>query len=208
MSAVGRYVNRYRLFWLALLAVFSLFVYWLLFVRPASPLFTEVDPGDVKTVALEDQQDDEPTLGERAGPLQLNAEEAEFSISSNDGALIMRLWAESAEKAGPEINVKEGVLQFQMSGGNSLVLRVATCMIRIEEDDLMTVSGDITGNISGTGQYFSGSHLKWDRGANIVEVEEVYYVGPHIEVRGQQMNINMDPENIEVTFDGLVEAGV
>jgi hypothetical protein len=208
MSALARYLNRYRLFWLALLAVFCLFVYWLLFIRPAGPLYTEVDPDDVKTVALDDQQEDEPTLDERAKPLQLNAEEAEFSISSNTGDLIMRLWAESAEKAGPVINVKEGVLQFEMTGGNSLLLRVATCMIRIEEDDLMTVSGDILGNIVGTEQYFSGSHLTWDRGANIVEVEEVYYVGEKIEVRGEQMNINMDPENVEVTFEGLVEAGV
>lgn len=208
MSLLGRYINRYRLFWLAMLAAFSLFVYWLLFVKPASPLYTEVDPDEVRTAAIDDQPEPEPTLGQRAGPLQLNAEGAELLISSSDGSLIMRLWADSAVKEGPEINVTEGVLQFEMSGGGSLLVRVSRCLIRIEGDDLMTVSGDITGNIRGTGQYFSGSHLSWDRSGNAIEVDEVYYVGPNIEVRGAQMRVELDPENLQVSFDGPVEAGV
>ncbi len=159
-------------------------------------------------MAIDEQPEAEPTLGQRAGPLNLNAEGAELNISSSDGSLIMRLWADSVRKEGPDINVAEGVLQFEMSEGSSLLVRVSSCLINIEDDDLMTVSGDIKGNIRGTGQYFSGSHLSWDRSGNAIEVDEVYYVGPNIEVRGERMTVELDPDNLRVTFDGPVEAGV
>lgn len=205
MSPLGPYLNRYRIFWLATIAAFAVLIYWLLFIKPAGPEFTQVNPEEVRNTAISDMPEKEPTIGERVDPLQLNAEGAELTISSSDGSLIMRLWAKSAVKEKQVFTMDEGALQFVMSSGTTLLVHVGSCEFRRKED-LITVRGDITGSISGTGQYFSGKRLSWDRNENIVSADEVTFVGQNIEVHGQKMHINM--ETGEVTFEGPVEAGV
>lgn len=205
MSPLGRYLNRYRIFWLTMVAAFAVLVYWLLFVKPAGPEYTEVNPEEVRNTAISDSPEKEPTIGQRVDPLQLNAEGAELSISSSDGSLIMRLWAKSAVKKKQVFSLDDGALEFMMNSGTTLLVHVSSCEFRRKED-LITVQGNITGSISGTGQYFSGKRLSWDRNQKFVTADEVTFVGQKIEVHGQKMHINM--ETSEVTFEGPVEAGV
>ena len=184
---------------------FGLAVWWVVAVWLHGPRFTEVKPEEVQSTAVPAPNPPKQSIGESAGPLKMDVNQAELSLSSGDGALKMRLWAAKANKLGDYFKIDEGTLQFTMKDRNTLLLKVSDAEYR-RERGVATVSGTLIGSIVGTGQYFSADKLSWDQAGHTVSTETVRYVGPHVDVTGQKMRIDMDTGI--VTFEGPVEAAI
>jgi hypothetical protein len=198
-------LSGYWLFWAAVLVAFGLAVWWVVAVWLHSPRFTEVKPEEVQSTAVPTPNPEPQNIGEAAGPLKIDVNKAELSLSSGDGELKMRLWAAKASKIEDYFTIDEGTLQFTMKDHNTLLLRVTDAEYR-RNRGVATVSGTLVGSIEGTGQYFSAEKLSWDQAGHTVTTETVRYVGPHVDVTGKQMRINMDTG--VVTFEGPVEAAI
>jgi hypothetical protein len=205
MRRRARLFSVYWLSWAAVLLSFGLAVWWVLAVWLHGPRFTEVKPEEVRSTAVPAPNPESQSIGDTSGPLKMNVKQAELSLSSGDGALKMRLWAAEAGKQGDYYNIDEGTLEFTMKDRNTLLLRVTDAEYR-RERGVATVSGTLVGSIEGTGQYFSAERLSWDQAGHTVTTETVRYVGPHVDVTGQQMRIDMNTGT--VTFEGPVEAAI
>jgi len=205
MLRQGRFITVYRLTWLALVAVFCFAVWLLLYVMPASPKFSEVRLAQMKLIGQDPSLTPEQSIEEQAGPLQLEATGWELSLSNHEGDLLMRIWARKAVKEGDRFSIDEGALQFVTEGRNVLLMRVTDATYQ-REKDVARVSGTLVGEVTGTYQYFSATELAWDQGTNVVTTSSVRYVGPRIEVRGEEMSVDLRTGN--VSFAGPVEAGV
>jgi len=195
----------YWLFWAAVLLSFGLAVWWVVAVWLHGPKYTQVKPEEVQSNVLPAPDRSPQNIGETASPLKINVNQAELSLSSGDGQLKMRLWAAKANKIEDYLTIDEGVLQFTMKDHNTLLLRVTDAEYRLNRS-LATVTGTLIGSIEGTGQYFSADQLSWDQAEHTITTKTVRYVGPHVDVTGQQMSINMDTG--VVTFEGPVEAAI
>ena len=172
---------------------------------PASPVFTEVDPADVKIKSLEGEQLREPSIAGDGGPEEVEISGAEFVIKSADGSLVMKVWADEALKNESRYSVREGVLQFVMDQRNTLLLKVSNASFS-DESGIARVSGTIVGNIVGSEQFFSAENLTWDQSTEQVSASAVSFVGPSLEVMGERMVIELATG--EVRFEGTVTAGV
>jgi hypothetical protein len=202
---IAQLFNGYRLAWLAVLVAFGLLL-WLILARwTAWPLFTEVDPSEVRSSEAEEETQQQPSIEKLAGPLTIEVEQAELSLSSTDGELKMRVWADQARKEGDRYQLDEGALQFSLKDRNTLLLRVTDAEYRLEAG-VAHVSGTLIGSIVGTEQYFSAERLSWNQVEGTVNAEIVRYIGPHCEVTGAAMQIDLASGQIK--FNGPVQAAI
>jgi hypothetical protein len=205
MPRLRQLFNAYRLFWLAAVLLFAAAIWWLLMRVTATPPFTAVSPEDVQSTEVAEQNPPEPSIEKLAGPLSIDVEQAELSLSSADGQLKMRVWADSARKKGDLYELNEGALQFSLKDRSTLLLRVSDAQYRYEAG-VAYVSGTLVGSIIGTEQYFSAEKLSWDQVQSTVTAETVRYAGPHVEVTGTKMIIDLVTGKIR--FDGQVQAAI
>jgi len=177
----------------------------MLFIKPSNPIFTEVDPGAVKSNAINDDPITTTTLEERMGNVGVDVDGVDFSLSSPDGELILRLWAKQGCKEGKIFALAEGVMMFSLPEHDSLLLKLSDSLFSTETDTV-EISGTITGEVLGTGQFFEAQELHWRLDKQQVSANKVIYRGPNIDVSGEQMTLDLATG--EIAFEGLVEAGV
>jgi len=201
-----RFLSGYRVFWLAFLALLAGSLYYGLFIRESADI---LPPIDIAQVQMEEPggQTSKPgeNLDEQAQDLRVDLEEAEITLSSGDGKLKMRIWADKGERDGQNYSITEGALQFALESRDTLILKVSDATYRRSES-LALVEGELTGYIVGSQQYFSASSIIWDPRGKSVSATRVTYSSPHLEVTGDEMSMNL--ETGEVRFAGPVEAGI
>jgi hypothetical protein len=195
-------VTPYRVFWAIVLTLFSVFVWWLLIFHPGKSSDETIR---VKVVSIDDEPPTQEDLSKRIGKVGVDVEGVEFSLSSNDGELILRVWADRAIKLGGRFELGQGTLLFSLPNKHSLLIRLSNCMFSTETDTV-EITGTITGQVLDTGQYFTAEELNWYMGGNSVDAERVIYRGPNIEVQGEAMSIDLKTGRID--FTGPVHAGV
>lgn len=188
-----------------MLGLFSYFIYWLLFVKSDTVVEDYVDPGNVHSVSISDEKQTVEDINEKAGQVGVDVEGVEFSLSSFDGELIFRLWADKAVKQGGRFELGQGTALFSMPNKNSLLLRLNNCEYS-RATDTVELTGSITGQILDTGQIFTAEELDWYMGSEAVEAQRVVYIGPNIEVQGNSMSIDLKTGQLD--FTGPVNAGV
>ncbi len=188
-----------------IMAVFCAFIWWMLFVKPANPIFTEVDPGAVKINSIDDDPIEIADINKRMGDVGVQVGGVDFSLSSRDGELILRLWAKEGGKVGNTFTLEEGVILFSLPEHDALLLKLSDSKFT-SEIGTVEISGTITGEVLGTGQFFQAQELHWRLDEQQITANKVVYRGPNIDVSGEQMNLNL--ETGEISFEGLVEAGV
>jgi len=195
----------YGLLWLLALLGFGLLTWWSVRAVHLGPALPPVLPGQVRTTAFSDSPVPEQTIKQRTQPLRLSVSGADFTLSSSDGTLKMRVWADKAAKSGGAYDLSEGALEFVLQNHDTLLLRVTDGTFRVESG-VAQVSGTLIGHLVSGGQYFSAERLTWDQRSHAVQAERVRYTGPNIDVRGDQMSINLETGKAE--FTGPVEAGI
>lgn len=195
----------YLLIWGAVLAAFASLLWLAVYVWLQGAEFTTVKPEEVQSTAVPESTRKEPSIEEQAGPLKVGVSEAQLSLSSGDGQLKMRVWADQALKEGGQFSIDEGALQFTLQDHNTLLLRVSDADYR-QESGVAHVSGTLIGSIEGTGQYFLAESLSWDQAQLYVTAEKVRYIGPHVDVTGEKMQIDLATG--EVSFLGPVEGAL
>ncbi|MCH7472336.1 hypothetical protein IIA79_05225 [bacterium] len=205
MRRLGCLSFGYRYAWAVLVVLFGLSVWWVLFKMETGPVFSDVDPSEVKKSTRSSESQEAQAIAERVEPLNMELSKAEFSLSSADGFLIMRVWADKAVKEGGHYTIDQGVMQFALEDRNRLLLKVADATYRVESG-VARVTGTLEGYIETGGQYFEAKEVTWDQGTKLVSATTVRYVGPHIEVTGERMSIDLATGI--VTFDGPVEASI
>lgn len=141
----------------------------------------------------------------RPGPVTVDVNGASLTLSSSDGSLQMRVWADQAVKNGQTYTVSEGALQFVLENRDTLLVRVTDAKLQSDKN-VARVDGALLGHLLASGQYFSAKHLIWSLNEKYVTVEDMTYIGPSIEVHGRQMRIDLASGTID--FQGSVEAGV
>ena len=99
----------------------------------------------------------------------------------------------------------EGVLLFSLPDHDSLLLKLSDSRFSTETG-VVEISGTIIGEVLGTGQFFEAEQLHWRLDEKQITANKVVYRGPNIDVSGEKMTLNLATG--EVTFAGLVEAGV
>lgn len=205
MRQAPNWINAYRVFWLAVVLLFGISVYWVLFIRPRDPASTRVKPEEVQSPVVDQANPPEQSVSKRPDPVNVDVNGASLTLSSSDGTLQMRVWADAAAKQGTDFEIKQGALQFVMSNKDTLLMRVNDASMSTVSN-VVQVSGSIIGRLVNGGQYFSAKKLRWDQNQQRVEVSEVRYIGPGVEVTGKSMSIDLATG--EVTFQGPVEAGI
>lgn len=199
------WINSYRLAWLAIVLLFALSIYWVLFLRPRDAASTRVSPEDVQSPVVDQGNPPEQEASKRPEPFRVDVSGASLSLTSKDGTVQMRVWADEAFKHGTDYNIKEGALQFVLDNRDTLLVRVTDASMSTVSN-IATVSGSLIGQLVDGGQYFSARRLRWNQNEETVQVSEVRYVGPSVEVSGQTMIIDLATG--EVQFQGPVEAGI
>jgi hypothetical protein len=199
------WINPYRLAWLAAVLLFACAVYWLLFLRPRDPASMRVRPEEVQSPVVDQGNPPQQQASKRPEPFSVDVSGASLTLSSKDGTLQMRVWADEAFKHGTDYSIKEGALQFVLDNRDTMLVRVSDAKMSTVSN-IATVSGAIVGQLVDSGQYFSARKLTWDQGGATVIVSEVRYVGPSVEVTGRTMVIDLTSG--EVSFEGPVEAGI
>ncbi|MBN2081576.1 hypothetical protein JW859_05130 [bacterium] len=197
----ARAITRYRLIWLAIIVAVVAVTLLAVFARPFTPVAIE----DVKSAVREDNPPGKSYSEEKFGQLVANMQELELSLSSGSGDLRLRVWAEQASKDKQTYQITNGALQFAMENHNTLLVRVEDAKFAAEEH-AVSVSGSLTGYITGSNQYFEARRLSWDMNTNEVQTEKVMYIAPNIQVSGECMCLDMDTGNVR--FEGTVEASV
>ena len=216
MSHFKGLLNPYRLFWLILVALFGCFMWWWLFLKPQNPVFTNITPEEVQRDDLDNLSPPAQSIDERAGPMSLDVSKANMTISSTNGELEMRVWADKATKDADVTTIKHGALEFILKDRGTLLLEVSDTVLRMDNKEGkvadITASGNLIGqllprdrNVQGS-QYFSAEELSWDRATTVIVAKRVRYIGPGVQVDGQQMSIDLDTS--EVKFEGPVKAGI
>ena len=205
MRPSGQLITPYRLFWGVAIFIAALIIWLLLFVYPAPPVFTEVDPSQVTSVVAEQSPARELTLGERAGALKADVRGMDMLVRSSDGSLIMQLWAKEAAKDGDRYHIDEGVLKFMLENRDTLLLKVTDAVYQYSSG-VARVTGSLVGHIPEGDQYFGAEELSWSQDYQCVTARAVKYAGPHIEVTGEEMTIDLG--NGRVSFAGAVEASI
>lgn len=205
MRQAPNWINAYRVFWLAAVLLFAISVYWVLFVRPRDPASTRVKPEEVQSPVIDQANPPEQSVSKRPDPVNVDVNGASLTLSSSDGTLQMRVWADAAAKQGTNFEIKQGALQFLMANKDTLLMRLNDASMSTVSN-VVQVNGSIIGRLVNGGQYFSANKLRWDQSQKRVEVSEVRYIGPGVEVTGKSMSINLATG--EVTFQGPVEAGI
>jgi hypothetical protein len=200
-------VGAYGLLWLLALLGFGLLTWWSVRAVHLGPALPPVLPEQVRTTAFSDSPVPEQTIKQRAEPLKLSVSGADFTLSSSDGTLKMRVWADKAAKSGGTYDLTEGALEFVLKNHDTLLLRVTDGTFRVESG-VAQVSGTLIGHLVSGGQYFSAERVRWDLSSSVVQAERVRYTGPNIEVRGEQMNLDLTTGTGKVEFTGPVEAGI
>lgn len=205
MRRIPNWINSYRLFWLVVVLLFGISIYWGLFIRPRDPASTRVRKEEVQLPVIDQANPPEQSVSKRPNPVNVDVNGASLTLSSSDGKLQMRVWADKAAKQGTEYEIKQGALQFVMENRDTLLVRVNDASMSTVSN-MVTVSGSIIGRLVSGGQYFAAQKLKWDRDQKRVRVSEVRYIGPGVEVSGKSMSIDLATG--EVNFQGPVEAGI
>ena len=185
--------------------LFAASVYWVLFLRPRDPDSTRVSPQEVQSPVIDQANPPEQQVSKRPDPVNVDVNGASLTLSSSDGSLQMRVWADTAAKQGTNFDIKQGAMQFVMENRDTLLLRVNDASMSTVSN-VVKVSGSIVGRLVSGGQFFSANKLRWDQDLKRVEVSEVHYVGPGVEVTGKLMLIDLATS--EVTFQGPVKAGI
>ncbi len=198
-------INPYRLAWLAVVLLFALAIYWVLFLRPRDPASTRVRPEEVQSPVVDQGNPPEQQASKRPEPFRVDVSGASLALTSKDGTLSMRVWADEAFKHGTDYNIKEGALMFVLDNRDTMLVRVTDASMSTVSN-VATVSGTLVGQLVVGGQYFSARELKWNQETATVQVSEVRYVGPGVEVSGRKMYIDLATG--EVRFEGPVEAGI
>lgn len=188
-----------------ILVLFCGFVWWMLFVTPANKIFTEVEVSQIKSQAIPDKPIKIETIQERIGKVDFDVDGVDFSLSSMDGELILQLWAKKGAKEGKTFSLAEGVILFSFPERDSLLLKLSDSKFSTQTDTV-EISGTITGEVLGTGQFFEAQELHWRLDEKQITASKVIYRGPNIDVSGEQMTLNLATG--EISFEGLVEAGV
>lgn len=191
----------YGMLWFAVVGVF-VGLSWLALTRGQLDRIApgELDSGDIRPI-------DQPGASIEEGfvATDLTLRGAELTVSSADGDLRMRIYADLGAKRDNVYSIEQGGLLFTLENEDTLLLRLSNATYR-REAGVITVRGTLTGYITEGGQFFQASELLWDESARSVSTQEVRYVSPSLEVRGERMNIDL--ETGTVRFDGEVEVGV
>jgi hypothetical protein len=193
-------VTRYRLRWLLMLAVFIMVVLWVF----AYCVQRYIPPNMVRSEVVEKNQPPQ-TFERLTGPLKVTAENLVLTLSSSDGSLHVRFWAEQAGKDGSNLFIENGAVEFIMENREALELLVSNAGCQLESGSA-TISGTIRGRIASSGQYFEATELSWDQAAKMVYAKSVTYIANNFEVHGQSMQLNLITG--EVSFSEGVEVGV
>lgn len=191
--------------WLVVLLLFFAAVWWLLNRARAPDSYTQVRPEEVKLESMPEEKarDLEDEMNEN--PLNIAIQDVQFSVRSDNGELVMNVYASEAEKDGSNYSLSEGVIQFQTEQGRELVLTVTDGLYE-QDQGVVRIRGDIIGAINESRQFFSADELTWTQSSNDLTATKVLYQAPSIEVSGESMLIDMDSG--EVRFDGTVEANI
>jgi len=193
-------VTRYRLRWLLMLAVFIMVVLWVF-----SNFAQRYIPPIMVRSEVVAKNPPPQTWKELAGPLKVRAENLVLTLSSSDGSLHVRFWAEQAGKDGRNLSIENGAVEFIMENRNALELLVTNAGCQLESCSAC-ISGTIRGRIAASGQYFEATELSWDQAAKMVYAKSVTYIANNFEVHGQSMQLNL--RTGEVSFSEGVEVGV
>ena len=203
-------LNPYRLTWLAIVALFVLALWWLLFIRPQNPIFTQISPKEVQRPDVDVFTPPAESIDEKTGPMSLDVSKANMTISSTNGELVMSVWADKANKKANVTTIKQGALEFKLKDRDTLLLKVTDAVLTLSPQtadlDTASASGNLVGELVNNGHRFSAEKLSWNRATNTLVARRVLYVGPNVQVEGQEMHINLVTN--QVTFEGLVKAGI
>lgn len=190
--------------WGTILLALGAGVYYALFAPGAGRDLPEIPPEAMQSSEFADAPK-EQSVDEQARGLKVGLEEAQITLSSGDGKLKMRMWATDGQKDGATYRVNDGVLLFALENQDSLILKVSDAEYRVEQD-IAYVKGTLTGYLVGSQQFFSAAELAWDQQDKSVTARKVTYTGPHVEVSGEEMQVDMATG--EVRFRGPVDAGI
>jgi len=193
-------VTGYRVMWLSFVVLFIGITLWLGY--SFSP--PRVDPENIKS-AVKKQNPPPQTIQQRAGPLSAEMEGLDLVLSSSEGDLRMRLWAEKAHKEGNRFTISDGVLQFVTENQNTLLLEVDDG-IYTQDDGVARIAGSIKGILSGSEQFFEATNVEWNQSENELRAGSVTFRSPMFEITGDEMLFDLLTGEVE--FTGPVTAGV
>ena len=174
-------VTRYRVRWLTIVVAFVGVLVWLVVNHSSSP----VDADDVKS-AVKEANPPPQTIKQQAGPLNINTENLELSLSSGDGSLVMRIWAGSARKIGSRYEISNGAMQFVTDESDTVLLQLEDA-VYTQDEGVARIEGSIIGHISGSEHYFDARSVEWDITGNLLEAAAVTFRSPIFEVTGDEM---------------------
>lgn len=199
-----RYFSPNRLRWLAIILLLGCAVWYGLFLLPSN--MRRIKLAEVQTNEPGAQTSEpEKSIDEQAEGMRMNVNNAQITMSSGDGQMKMRMWAESGDKNGDVYGIDQGALQFALESRDTLILKVTDGKFTQKKESAQ-VEGTLIGYIVGSQQFFSASTLTWDPNGRLVTATRVTFSSPHMEVTGDRMTINL--ETGEVRFEGPVEAGI
>ena len=201
-------LNSYRIAWIVVILLFGTAIWWFALRSPEARRHagsvsseqvkllrdTELEPEETKPGSLED-----------SAPKDIQVDNADVVIVGQEGDVEMRLWVKTGTRDGSTFKLIEGTMQFLLKDKRTLLLRITDGSFASEEGRVR-VEGSITGNVDGTSQYFEARQLVWSEHSNQVETHSVRYIGPYVDVTGDNMII--DVETGQVFFDGPVTAGI
>jgi hypothetical protein len=176
-----------------------------LFLRPRDASQMRVPPEEVRSPVVEDNNPPDQDAGKTPEPFKVDVSAASLTLSSSDGSLQMRVWADKAEKTGAIYKIKDGSLQFMLENRDTLIVRVTDGSLQ-HDNQIARVDGQLIGHLIEGNQYFSAEKLVWNVNSKQVQIEEVRYIGPSVEVTGHSTRIDLATG--EITFTGPVEAGI
>lgn len=185
--------------------LFAAGMYWVLFLRPRDMAQLRVPPEEVQSPVVEQGNPPEQIANKSPEPFKVDVSAASLTLSSSDGSLQMRVWADQAEKTGSLYKIKDGSLQFMLQNRDTLIVRVTDGSLEYDTQ-VARVDGQLIGHLIEGNQYFSAERLVWDVNSKQVDIEKVRYIGPSVEVTGRSTRIDLATG--EVMFSGPVEAGI
>ncbi len=186
-------------------------VFWLLNLR-GSEAEKGVPLDQIKLDSRADTKKPEQgaeSIDEQAAALELGLQDAQLSITSDDGSVSMTLWADEGSKKAGNYKIGTGTVLFstrKKDESQSTVLIRVTDASFVREAGTAKVRGTLTGYIYEGEQYFTAQELYWDKDSSSITAHAVRYIGPSVEVSGSKMRINLLDKS--VVFEGPVEAGI
>jgi hypothetical protein len=197
--------SRYSVFWFGILLLLVAAIGWLAYQAPQSGVLGPVPASEVKTTAVESADTAAATLKSPLEPAKAFLEEAQFSLTSDDGKTQMRITARQAAKEGDSYSLKLGTIEFLQGADKQLRLSITDATYD-ERNGVAYVVGSMRGELPHTGHRFTAEKLRWDEATNSVAADAIHYEGDRIDVRGDQMTIQLPGGVVE--FTGPVTAEV